>query len=649
MKKNILLRTNCLVCVVIILGFLLTAVFSYNANYTKSMDDIEKRSSLTSESIFYQMSNIFTKPVNISLTMANDSLLHSFLSQETTRLDDPSFADSLKNYLETYQQTYQYDAVFLVSTATDRYYNYNGMDRVLSPDNDEDTWYFDGIQNSDADCSINVDNDQVHGADNAITIFVNCRIKNDDGSLMGVVGVGVRIDSIQKLLQSYRDEIGVNAYLIDDEGTIELSTEYSGYEKVNLFELQGQGEQERSNILGWKEDDAALHFWSLNGMGQRKDFIVARYLPELQWHLVVERDTSVLMDNLNRQLSLTILMLAAILSVVLYVITKVIRRFNGQIVELTQDAARERQDFFEKATEQLFENIYELDITNNRPANAATEEYFESLGAPPGSSYETSMALIAEKQIKAEFRRGYFDTFLPKNVMRAYEEGKESLSYEFMITRDGMQYYWMRITARIVKWESDGTIHLFVYRQNIDAEKRREQKMLELAYTDEMTGLLTKMAAQRHMNEELAKNKAGGYVYFIFDIDNFKQSNDQFGHAFGDSVICDFVRIIRENFRRGDILGRLGGDEFSAFIPVDDRAWAEHKAAELCRALNRTHTWSGMNWHMSSSIGAAFFPEDGADAETLYRHADAALYRVKREGKNGFAFYDAAKDDMTQE
>lgn len=644
MKKNILLRTNLLVCIVIALGFLLTSILSYKNNYKESMKDIEKLSALTSEGIYYQMNNTFAKPINISVTMANDSLLHTVLTGEASHQNDTSYTDSLTQYLDTYQRKYNYDSVFLVSAATNRYYNYNGMDRELSPDNEEDTWYFDSIKNSEVDCSINVDNDQVSGAGNAITAFINCRINNSDGSFMGVVGVGMRINSLQKLLQKYQDEFDVNAYFIDDSGTIELSTKYSGYEKVNLFELENQGEEERDNVLSWKENDNALEFWAADDAGQRRDYIVARYLPELQWHLVVERDNSALLQSLTRQLALNIAVIFIILITVLCVITQVIRRFNRQIIDLTKSMTKEQHNVFEKETEKLFENIYELDVTHNRSANKATDKYFESLGAPSGTPYDKALILISEKQIKEEFRQGYLDTFMPQSVMRAYDEGKESLSYELMITRDGEHYYWMRITARIVKWESDGSIHLLVFRQNIDAEKRREQKMLELACTDEMTGLLTKMSTQRRVDECLAKNPCSGYIYLIFDIDNFKQANDKFGHAFGDTVIRNFVDIIRVHFRQDDILGRIGGDEFVAFIPADTPELAKHKAAELCAVLNREHSWAGMRWQMSTSIGISLFPQNGTDAKTLYLHADTALYKVKREGKNGYAFYDDCTD-----
>ena len=643
MKKNILLQTNLRVCLVIAAGFLLTATLSYRANYSASLQNIEQVSALTSEGIYYQMSTTFTKPVNISLTMANDSLLKSLLIEEPERLEDATYIDTIREYLHTYQIKYGYDSVFLVSAATGRYYNFNGLDRVLAPEDAENTWYYDDLLGSEAEYTMNVDNDEVSGAGNAITVFVNCKIKGTDGTLLGVVGVGVRIDGLQQTLQTYQDQFGVNAYFIDRNGMIEISTAYSGYEKVNLFELsQVNDAEERQSILDWKTAGTALCFWARSSAGQQQDYIVARYLPELDWHLVVERDTSTLMRNLHQQILIVVAVIAVILGAILWIITCVIRRFNHTIVELTHNVEQERQAAFEKATGQLFENIYEIDITHNLPANRETEAYFESLGAPQGCPYDSALHIIAEQQIKEEFRQGYIDTFSPENVLRTYAEGTDGLCYEFMITRDGANYYWMRINARIVKLESEDALHLLVYRQNIDAEKRQQQKMHQLAQTDEMTGLLTKTATRRQVAAQLEAQPADSFAYFIFDIDNFKQVNDQFGHAFGDAVICAFVSALRRHFRRDDVLGRVGGDEFAAFVPCDSRAAAEEKAQLLCRALNRTHTSSGRSWHISASIGVAFAPTDGTDADTLFQKADAALYQTKARGKNGYTLYDQA-------
>ena len=90
-KKNILIKTNILVCLIILAGFLLTAILSYRANYSSALENVEQITDLTSEGIYYQLSTIFTKPVNVSLTMANDSFLKNYLAGEAGRLEDDSY------------------------------------------------------------------------------------------------------------------------------------------------------------------------------------------------------------------------------------------------------------------------------------------------------------------------------------------------------------------------------------------------------------------------------------------------------------------------------------------------------------------------------------------------------------------------------
>lgn len=641
MNRNILTRTNVLVCFIIVVGFLVTAALGYRANYSASLQNIKQVSDLTSEGIYYQMITTLTKPVNISLTMANDSFLRDFLVIEEDHPDDVEYINTLKKYLYTYRQKYGYDSVFLVSTATGRYYNFNGLDRVLTRGNPENDWYYALLDNTD-EYSMNVDNDEA--GNNEITVFVNCKIRASDGNTLGIVGVGVHIEGLQSLLRSYEREFGVNAFLIDDTGEIEISTEHSGYEKVSLFENQVYDETVGREILSWKSETETYNVWTPKSGAQ--NYIVSRYIPELQWHLVVNQDTGEIMEQIRRQMIQSIAIIIIITSVVILVITRVIRSFNRQIISLTQTVEQERRTIFERATEQLFENIYELDITHNRPANQATEKYFESLGAPSGTAYDKALRIVAEKQIKDEFRQGYIDTFAPENVLRAYEDGRDTLCYDFMISNDGQNYYWMRITAQIVHWENDDSIHMLTYRQNIDAEKRQERKLQDLAQTDEMTGMLTKTATKRRIERTLLEGQGKSYAFFIFDIDNFKQTNDRFGHSFGDGVIREFTQIIRRNFRSEDVLGRIGGDEFVAFVSVPDEQSAERKAAELSLALNNVYSEDGKSWSISASIGVALCPAHGNDYESLYRKADIALYKTKEHGKNGYTVYEETESQL---
>lgn len=635
MKKNALIYTNLFVCIVIILGFIITASIGYHSNQSIFYKDTESVSTLTSEGIYHQIDSIFTKPINISLTMANDSLLKDFLDQEQQHPNDSDFIDTMRAYLNTYRQKYDYDSVFLASAQTKRYYYFNGLDRVLDPGVAENQWFYDFLEQGQ-EYTINIDNDEVDGARNEVTVFINCRIKGADGQTMGVVGVGFRVNSLQALLKSYEDKFGVTACLVNEYGTVEISTERTGFEgEVNLFDICPFPGLKQSILEN--QQDMRTSWYST---GKSRGYVVSQFVPNMNWHLIVENDTTALDRQLAWQFCREILIVALIIIVVLVTITSVMRRYNKKIIELTVASQKAHQTIFQKAAEQLYENIYEVDITHNRAASEETSQYFESLGAPPNVPYGEALQIIARKQIKEEYRRGYLNTFSRSNVLKAYENGIENLRYEFMISTDQKNYYWMRITAHIFFWGEDRSVRMLVYRENIDAEKRREIYLFDQMQKDSLTGLYNKVSSQEHVRKLLAQNPDGSFAFFILDIDDFKNVNDHLGHAAGDAVLIEFAKILKENFRENDMVGRIGGDEFMAFMPAKSPEAAHKKALELVGALHRQVTTDAGNWIISTSIGVALSPEAGSDFETLYKKADFALYQTKRQGKNAFTIYE---------
>lgn len=632
LKKHILLRTNIIICFFILLGFLITAVLSYQSNYNVASENVEKIAALTSEGIYYQLTTTFAKPVNVSLTMANDSLLKEYLLKETYNLENEDYVHTLKEYLNAYQNKYNYESVFLVSALTNRYYNFNGIDRVLDENNPENEWYY-ALLKSDVEYDMNVDNDEA--ANNEITVFVNCKIKDLTGNIIGIVGVGVRIDSLQELLREYENKFDVEAFLVDEKGFIEISTKYTGYDKKDLFELYHLGEI-KDSVLEYKEESQGKSFWTAAGKEKKKEnYVVARYIPELSWHLIVERNIGAILAQFEHTIRQNMIIICGVILIVLFVITYVVRAYNYQIFKLTS----ERGETFRKATEQLYDNIYELNITKNCAAGISTERYFESLGAPKGMPYDQALKVVAEKQIKEEFREGYINTFRPDNVLKQYQMGNKQLRYDFKYTQDGINYYWIRIDTYIFQNMEDDCIHMFTYRKNIDAEKNQEIKMTVLANRDGMTKLYNKVSTESMIEDMLAENTGTMYAFFIFDIDNFKQANDMFSHAFGDYAIIEFSNILKRHFRTEDLLGRIGGDEFAAFIPIPNLEWVEEKAEELSKAMNRICSNGSCSWKMSASIGIAIAPRDGESFDVLYKNADAALYQTKRSGKNGYTFF----------
>lgn len=169
----------------------------------------------------------------------------------------------------------------------------------------------------------------------------------------------------------------------------------------------------------------------------------------------------------------------------------------------------------------------------------------------------------------------------------------------------------------------------------------KKQDQLETkADTDLLTGLNNKLATERKIKEFIAHNPNSQSMMLIFDIDNFKKINDTMGHAFGDEVLRSLGQQIRVIFRASDIVGRAGGDEFIVFLKNINETEAIRKEAKKVEDFFKDFkAGEYTKYSATASIGAAIFPHEGADFESIYKAADSALYKAKKRGKNQLAFY----------
>jgi len=164
--------------------------------------------------------------------------------------------------------------------------------------------------------------------------------------------------------------------------------------------------------------------------------------------------------------------------------------------------------------------------------------------------------------------------------------------------------------------------------------------LADKADTDLLTDLNNKLATERKIKEYMEMHPNEQALMFVLDIDNFKKINDTMGHAFGDEVIRTLGHQIRGEFRVSDIIGRIGGDEFMIFLKnLKDDALIEQEADRVANFFANFQAGEYVKYSATASIGAAVYPRDAKDFESLYKAADKALYKAKERGKNQLAFY----------
>lgn len=168
----------------------------------------------------------------------------------------------------------------------------------------------------------------------------------------------------------------------------------------------------------------------------------------------------------------------------------------------------------------------------------------------------------------------------------------------------------------------------------------RRKKLEEKADTDLLTGLNNKLATERKIKEYMEKHPKEQALLFVLDVDNFKKINDTLGHAFGDEVLSSLGHQVKAMFRASDIIGRTGGDEFMILLKnLGSDEILEKEAKKLGDFFKDFQTGEYVKYAATASIGAAVFPKDGQDFESMYKAADSALYVAKKRGKSQIAFY----------
>ncbi|MCM1123677.1 MAG: diguanylate cyclase [Eubacterium sp.] len=234
---------------------------------------------------------------------------------------------------------------------------------------------------------------------------------------------------------------------------------------------------------------------------------------------------------------------------------------------------------------------------------------------------------------------GYF-----KSVFRGLLTSPKHETIEYRTKRFDDDYTWYQANLTSLLG-TEGYVTRVVGRMiNIHEKKLKELELLLRAEKDGLTGLYNKSATIQLSTNALHDSKNDTLnALMIVDLDNFKEVNDLLGHARGDQVLVDAAAALSDIFKGGDIVGRIGGDEFVIFVKnLNEISDADILAGKVVRNVNFEFDYEGTPINVTCSVGVAIFPYHGGNYEELFQKADKAVYTAKANGKCGYRIYDAA-------
>lgn len=324
---------------------------------------------------------------------------------------------------------------------------------------------------------------------------------------------------------------------------------------------------------------------------------------------------------------------------------------RSYIVDINDEKIKAQKALNEK---RFYENVrlkdaiaYEVNVTKNL-AISGCEEWSALFGIEKTDNFGSMVNALVSKAIHVDDRASFANIYSQNKILEAFKDGKTELICEYRRLNKTGGYNWVRCTMHLFEEPLSGDVKGYSYLEDIHALKQKELDLIYLSEHDALTGLLNKATTEKKINDFLSTTNGNVemHAFFIIDIDYFKSINDNFGHAFGDVVLSQASTKIKELFRDLDFVGRIGGDEFVAFMKnISSKKSATVKAQEICNKLVDQYFKDEIRYKISVSIGIVFYNEHGKNYDELYRNSDTALYTSKVNGRNQFTIY---SDNMTE-
>ncbi|HJV51514.1 MAG TPA: EAL domain-containing protein [Noviherbaspirillum sp.] len=312
---------------------------------------------------------------------------------------------------------------------------------------------------------------------------------------------------------------------------------------------------------------------------------------------------------------------------------------EGYIQDITQrkqaeqalhEAERRYRSIFENAVEGIFQSTPDKGYLAVNPALARIY------------GYDSPQQMI--EHLRDLDRQLYVDPQRRAQFLRLMAEQDGVINFESQVCQRNGNVIWISENARNVRGPDNAVLFFEGTVIDITERKIHEAQIRHQATHDALTGLPNRNLLHDRLQQALANARRHGQIAAVafIDLDQFKFINDSLGHQVGDDLLKVVGQRLRSCMRAADTVARQGGDEFVIVL-------ANHKNSESVTDTVRrliavvAEPWfaRGLELQVTCSVGVSVFPDDGRDAETLLRHADAAMYKAKELGRNTFQYFSA--------
>jgi diguanylate cyclase (GGDEF)-like protein/PAS domain S-box-containing protein len=469
------------------------------------------------------------------------------------------------------------------------------------------------------------------------------KVYNDKGEAEGILVLNILFEKMMQIILHFNHANFPSAYIANGNGNWLVAEGEETY--TFMFGDESNQVMKYSQSL-WKsmqssssgtliENGSLLSYKNVNALGMLQQ-IQLKYNIEpseivlkgmnnesLQWWIIQKIPESLvkekMWENIFKGLPYLIFGMAVVIVLSVYLISFYRRIKNANL------QFRLIENSFENADEGMI-------ITDNQTRILRVNAKYEAI-----TGYTSEELLGSTPQ---KFSSGWTDNSVYKKM---WEGILEEQYWEGEIVgrrKDGTVYdQWLRII--VLKDDGTKTVNYLGIATDISERKKNQDRIYKLAYEDPLTGLPNRKLFLDRMQHAIAKAKRDKQrVSLMFiDLDDFKLINDTAGHMAGDQVLREVSNRVQYLIREGDTLSRIGGDEFVILLEQVDTMDVINIAQKVLDSLSESLIIEENKYFISASMGIAFFPDDALDGESLFKHADTAMYKAKEQGKNNYCFF----------